>query len=435
MKYRVIRRHLSIFLSLLIIFQSLSPSLNFEALAAASVSVATNGTSISADTVGGSYTALSGPAISEDVVGDIGTGTIIVTSPTGFEFDTSSNVTADVVPGASELRVNGATSQTVTPTSSIATFTVSTASSANPGALIFSGFKVRPTAGTPLASGNIYVATSSTSTISGLTEGSGGTSLGTLTEVAGSVTAYTVTEPATATAGSAFSTFVVTPKDQFGNSTTGSAAVNLTVEKTPYDGSALGTGSLSTTSVNTSSGAVTVASQSYNKAETIKVKASDGTRVSTLAATQEIVVSAAAVGVTTATGGSAISSDSFNNPASYTTLTGPAIVEAGVGGIGTGTVILNAPTGFAFDTTASSVTATVTGGNLTLSGGGSTQVVTPTSSTITITVNSISTNTASTVTFSGVKVKPIRELPVIFLPQVLVPLLLASHMGQLTLGL
>ncbi|OGY29088.1 MAG: hypothetical protein A3J50_02270 [Candidatus Woykebacteria bacterium RIFCSPHIGHO2_02_FULL_43_16b] len=406
MKYRVIRRHLSIFLSLLIIFQSLSPSLNFEALAAASVSVATNGTSISADTVGGSYTALSGPAISEDVVGDIGTGTIIVTSPTGFEFDTSSNVTADVVPGASELRVNGATSQTVTPTSSIATFTVSTASSANPGALIFSGFKVRPTAGTPLASGNIYVATSSTSTISGLTEGSGGTSLGTLTEVAGSVTAYTVTEPATATAGSAFSTFVVTPKDQFGNSTTGSAAVNLTVEKTPYDGSALGTGSLSTTSVNTSSGAVTVASQSYNKAETIKVKASDGTRVSTLAATQEIVVSAAAVGVTTATGGSAISSDSFNNPASYTTLTGPAIVEAGVGGIGTGTVILNAPTGFAFDTTASSVTATVTGGNLTLSGGGSTQVVTPTSSTITITVNSISTNTASTVTFSGVKVKP-----------------------------
>src|SRR4030095_1156261 len=49
---------------------------------------ATGGGAISADTVGGTYTSLTGPTYSETLSGDVGLGTIILKSPAGFVFDT-----------------------------------------------------------------------------------------------------------------------------------------------------------------------------------------------------------------------------------------------------------------------------------------------------------------------------------------------------------
>ena len=52
--------------------------------------------------------------------------------------------------------------------------------------------------------------------------------------------------------------------------------------------------------------------------------------------------------VTPATGGAAISADTAGG--TYTTLTGPVLAENGTAQIGMGTLILNAPSGFVFDT-------------------------------------------------------------------------------------
>src|SRR5205823_2749891 len=49
---------------------------------------ATGGGAISADTVGGTFTTLTGPTYSENANGNVGTGTIILNVPSGFIFDT-----------------------------------------------------------------------------------------------------------------------------------------------------------------------------------------------------------------------------------------------------------------------------------------------------------------------------------------------------------
>lgn len=120
--------------------------------------------------------------------------------------------------------------------------------------------------------------------------------------------------------------------------------------------------------------------------------------------------------VTTATGGSAISSDTVEG--AYTSLTGPIVSEGATADIGTGTIILNVPSGFIFDV-ASSVTATVakisgncTGSNPLLINGGTSQVVTPTTTTITISITrSTAGNCVDEITWTGIKVRPTSSLP------------------------
>jgi hypothetical protein len=56
----------------------------------ATITLATGGGAIPADTAGGAYTSLTGPVITETAVGDISTGTIVLNSPAGFVFDTNS---------------------------------------------------------------------------------------------------------------------------------------------------------------------------------------------------------------------------------------------------------------------------------------------------------------------------------------------------------
>ncbi len=129
-----------------------------------------------------------------------------------------------------------------------------------------------------------------------------------------------------------------------------------------------------------------------------------------------LVISAAfqtisvAQSVTAATGGTGLNAD-FANPITYTTLTGPLITESAAGQISLGTIVLNAPSGWQFNT-AQTVTATVTlapGLNGQTKLQLSSATATPTSSTITFTVSQTSDNggnRAGRITFSNIQIAP-----------------------------
>src|SRR5207302_7602206 len=105
---------------------------------------------------------LNGPAYYEAAIGDVGSGTIVLTAPSGFVFDTGAPAPALVIfgDGSHSKNINGANSgstNTVTATSTTLTFTVSSRSSSpgTPNYLIWQNVRVRPTAISPLANGNI----------------------------------------------------------------------------------------------------------------------------------------------------------------------------------------------------------------------------------------------------------------------------------------
>ncbi len=195
------------------------------------VTVATGGSAISADATGGTYTTLTGPVISETNGAGMSLGSIILTAPSGFQFDTTANSVTVTVGGSGGTggvnayinTINSTTGDTntsllVTPTSTTITIWVTVASTQSFGTRLstftWSGIKVRPTAGTPLASGNITYGGTST----GVT---GGTNMGTLTEVVGAVNAsHSTISPATATTwADGTSTYVISvrARDQFDN--------------------------------------------------------------------------------------------------------------------------------------------------------------------------------------------------------------------------
>ena len=150
---------------------------------AATLILATGGTAIPSTTVGGTYTNLTGPVLTESASAEIGNGTIILTAPAGFEFDTSATVTILVTRasggGPSARNINNvATSGTFSPdsiTTSQITLTITdTSDPSGPtpavlNILTFQNIGVRPTVALPLASGNITL--SGTSTITGISIG------------------------------------------------------------------------------------------------------------------------------------------------------------------------------------------------------------------------------------------------------------------------
>lgn len=101
--------------------------------------------------------------------------------------------------------------------------------------------------------------------------------------------------------------------------------------------------------------------------------------------------------------------------AEWTATAGPSVAESTTGQISTGTLILNVPSGFEFDTTADSVTATVTdaGAGCNAStrlqiNGANTQITTPIADTITIDVTqSSSSSCRGTITWSGIQTRPV----------------------------
>jgi hypothetical protein len=180
------------------------------------VTGATGGSAISADNAGGSFTALTGPALTESAPGLIGTGTVVLNAPSGFAFDASGSPACS---GTSSM----AASVTLHTASAI-TCTVTVQSSATAGVLTFTGITVRPTAGTPLASGSI------TESGSASLSGASG-SYGSLAEVAGAASKLAFTgQPGGAVRGATLSAApAVTIEDQFGNQSSSGATVALAI--------------------------------------------------------------------------------------------------------------------------------------------------------------------------------------------------------------
>ena len=171
------------------------------------LTAATGGSTISADTTGQSFTTLTGPSY-DWVDGPAGTltGTIVLNAPAGFAFNTSSHNPPSVsITNVSGTGTNAAGSITaVTATQITFSFTTSSASGTE-DMLTWLNVEVQPTAGTPLASGNIDE-TGTSSLLGGVTQGQGGTNWGTLTEVVGGSPVGDSCEPSSpATAGLAFS--------------------------------------------------------------------------------------------------------------------------------------------------------------------------------------------------------------------------------------
>src|SRR3989344_5444173 len=166
--------------------------------AAVTVTPASGGTSMSADTAGGAFTSLTGPVIAEGVTADIGAGTIILNAPSGFIFDTGGVaptvlVTRTAGTGNDNRNINDLASGStisVTVSSTQLSITISAATSNSvTNSLTWQNMRVRPSAGTPLASGNIVK--TGTASISGVIDSV--TDLGAVAETVGAFDHITVT--------------------------------------------------------------------------------------------------------------------------------------------------------------------------------------------------------------------------------------------------
>jgi len=168
------------------------------AFAAATVTPASGGTSISIDTTsadGGSnaFTEISGPGITEQSAGDIALGTHTVTLPSGWVFDTTSTITVFKIGNI------GLGSTSITPGATSFEFTV-TSVSTNASILGFNGIKVKPT-GTAPSTGNMIHSGA------GIVGVDGSTNFGTLSTVPGTVAKLAfATQPGGAVYGSLLNT-------------------------------------------------------------------------------------------------------------------------------------------------------------------------------------------------------------------------------------
>src|ERR1043166_1504550 len=215
-------------------FNTSTSSTLTQTVSASPITPATGGTNISADATVGSYTNLSGPSYQEPTTGDVSSGDIVLNAPTGFVFNAGATVTVllngDTV-ASHNLNglTNGATIAASVTTNTV-TIHISTKSTGNtPNKLTWQGLQVRPSAGTPLASGIVTKSGGvGLSTMAGVTDGV--STFGALTEVPGAAVklAFT-TQPGSATYGSLLSPQpVLRSQDQFGNN----SAVSLGASKT-----------------------------------------------------------------------------------------------------------------------------------------------------------------------------------------------------------
>lgn len=234
------------------------------AFAAVTVTAATGGTSISADTTGGAWTALTGPSIAETTAGSIDTGTIILSVPPGFLFNTGSTVTATVTcAGTGRDLLLSSTTATLTSTT-IAITVTRTSNNSRLCTIDYTGIQVQPTAGSPLASGLI---TNSGTSVGPPSPGS----YGQLTEVVGAASQLGFSiQPGNTAAGcpSALNDIAGPPtvviQDQFGNALgAGSQSISMAIGTNPSGGTLTGT-----TSVTASAGVAAFSQLRIDKAGT-----------------------------------------------------------------------------------------------------------------------------------------------------------------------
>jgi len=237
-----LRRSLVVLLPV-VLLSSLIPFASVSA--AVTVTGAAGGGAISADTnsAGGSgvYTALTGPSITEGTAGELAAGgSIDLLAPAGFEFAPASASAAPGGPGCFGMTLGAVTTSSTTVTIPI------TAPSTLPCVISVSGLGVRPTSGSPLATGTI--------TNTG-TRGPGGSSnYGDLAEIVGapvlSVTSGAIgntTGGMTLTSSPSFHAGDISGNDRAGDSIllgikagTGSAGAVLTCDANPVSATAGG---------------------------------------------------------------------------------------------------------------------------------------------------------------------------------------------------
>jgi hypothetical protein len=185
----------------------------------ASVVPASGGSAIPADTYTGAYTALTGPALTETIVGDVNIGTIVLTTPAGFVFDTNVPLPFITLSGDNNNKninnlPNGAVIALAITTNTLSFTVTSKSHGQTKNTLTYSNIRVRPTAASPLASGNLT--NTGTSTFPNSTA-----NFGTLTEVAGASTTLAVSGfPSPQVAGK-IGSVTVAAQDQFGNTVAG----------------------------------------------------------------------------------------------------------------------------------------------------------------------------------------------------------------------
>ncbi len=251
------------------------------------IAAAVNGNAISADDFGtGDWTALTGPYYEEATSANVGIGTIILYAPSGFEFDQGGITPTVLINGSGTASENinnesDGTSVSVIVSATQITFTVTSVSSNGvTNSLTWQDIRVRPTAGAPLASGNI--SKSGTSTLIGVT---GGTNFGTLTQIAGAIDKLVITlpgqtftsgsgnsgSPANQTAATPFTISSITATDQYLNT-----APSYSGAKTfSYSGPA-GAPSYTTNVSFTSGVSTTMLTTTLNVVETSTITVTDG---------------------------------------------------------------------------------------------------------------------------------------------------------------
>jgi len=206
---------------------------------------ASGGEAISADSTGGIFTTLTGPFYTEVTNGNVGTGTIILKAPAGFIFNTASPLPTVLIngPGSKTYNINGVVNGTAAAMTSVSTtqlvFTITKKSSGGfPGKLTWQNVKVRPTAGTPLAMGNLSFA--GTASLLSVTTNS---RVGLLREIPGAANKFAIqVQPsATATAGVALvQQPVLQILDKFGNLRTNDSATVVTASRSTGSGTLQG---------------------------------------------------------------------------------------------------------------------------------------------------------------------------------------------------
>jgi len=176
-----------------------SPSIT---VGAAQFTQATGGNAIPADlAASGAFTNLTGPVYTENAIGNVSAGTIILNAPSGFVFGTGAPLPYVRIDGAASAGKNinlagsGSSNAMTSVSSTQLVFTVTAPSSGAACTLTWQNLRVRPIAGTPLASGSLYI--TGTATMAGVSANS---DLGDLTEVAGAPSQFVITAQPSATA-------------------------------------------------------------------------------------------------------------------------------------------------------------------------------------------------------------------------------------------
>jgi hypothetical protein len=168
-------------------------------VSAATLTPATGGSAISADTTNSTYTSLSGPVIAENATGDIGIGVIVLQAPSGFAFNVNAAVRVRVVrtggSGPDSRNINHEANNTLlVPNVTAEKITLNITHASKQGVtnkLTWHNISIRPTQGTPLTNSTLVLAAA-------IANVSNGSAAGTLTTIAGAPAAIIVI-PATTT--------------------------------------------------------------------------------------------------------------------------------------------------------------------------------------------------------------------------------------------